>query len=118
MNSADASLEGALKLYKGYITNWIRTNCRARYFQRDVPAGKYDIYFLYSADYGMGGTVEVKELSYAFDAVIRQTGYRDLERVKVGSVETRGGISLDITSKTTSKDGVMHLKEVQLVPTK
>ena len=114
----DATLEGALKLYRGYIVYWIRPNCRARWHSRDVPAGKYDIYFVYSAGYGQGGTVEVRDFTYSFEVKIARTEFGQLDRVKVGTIETRGGIGMHITSLTNSKEGVMSLKEIQLVPAK
>ena len=71
----DATLEGALKVYRGYIVYWIRPNCRARWHSRDVPAGKYDIYFVCSAGYGQGGTVEVRDFTYSFDVKIDRSGF-------------------------------------------
>ena len=142
-----AVLQGSLKLTDGVVENWVRTNCLATWHSRNVPTGKYDVYFVYDAAADMGGVVELADFSYKFNVQIAPTTNEaslvkdknpqpnsggvarppkltsnpdrvlTFKRAKVGTIETRGGIGMKVSAHSVSEAGIMNLREIQLVPT-
>lgn len=144
LNGESASLEGSLKINDGLIENWLRSNSRASWHRRDVPAGRYDVYLVYDAGADMGGALEFEDFGFRLSVAVEPTSDEEtmredyvydsfsgvgkyklvpnssrdrvFKRLKVGTVTTRGGIGLKVSPRDASERGVLNLREIQLVP--
>jgi hypothetical protein len=100
----------------GALTNWKKPGASATWKLPDLPPGGYEVLVRYSCDALEGGSLTISEQIFSVAGTAVTTLKGPAEK-SFGTLKiTNGSGSLTITARSVSKNNLMHLHFVKLVP--
>ena len=118
LKAPQAKLSGSLQKSFRQISNWSSTNCSANWSLTGIIPGRYHIQVSYVPVSGGGGEIQVRELDQLIrtrvPAASREKRFK--RSIRVGTLNLRQSINLEIRPTESNGRGIFVLTEVQLIP--